>query len=262
MTNEIVLRREFAPIVIPAAQEMIDAIADDLADAADLDVCSDAMAEEATGIISRIAGVIDKLDAQRLTLTAPLREGQKWVNDGFNGTIESLNEVVTDTKEKLKGWNKVLAERKRLKDIEDAKARKEAADKLQAEADKKAKEAQDLLDKAKALEATNPEQAAQLFEQAGEVMDGARDVQADAQQALVQRGGSGSAKSVKGTSQTWKARIINKQAFVLAAANRPEFISMVDIDETKLNALARASAGAVPPPGIEYYQDEQIRTRR
>lgn len=51
----------------------------------------------------------------------------------------------------------------------------------------------------------------------------------------------------------WKAKVINKQAFVKAAAADQNLLAFVTIDLTGLNKLAQATKGQLNHEGIEYY---------
>lgn len=265
MSNEVALRREFAAITIPDLQKEIDAIKGDLADARDIDVCSAAMAEEAQQLGGRILTLHDKLDAQRLEKTKPLREGAAWVNDGFAPTLATLKGVSDDIKEKLRGWNKIVAERKREADLAAAKKQREAAALVEAEAKKQREEAERLQAEAAAAAAKGDAAAAQdLFEAAGAAMDGARDTAAVAHAVAtapiqtMRGGGSG----VKGARKVWKCRVIDKAKALLVAANRPEMRGLFDANETFLNALAKTNQNTIEIPGLEFYEEDVIATRR
>lgn len=263
-STEIVLRREFAPIVIPPAQKLLDGLKFDLEDAADIDVCSEAMAEEAQAIVGRIATAVEKIDTERLLLTKPLREGQAWVNEGYNPTIESLNATIKDVKQKLLAWTKVVAERKRVADAAEAADRKKKADALIEAANAQVREAQKIKHQALAAQAAgDSEGAADLFSKATDMVQTSVETVSVAKQIVAQPASGGSMTSgVKGARTTWKARVVDKAKFVLICANRPELLSMLDVNESNLNALAKTNQGNVPIPGLEFYEDESIATRK
>lgn len=264
MSTEVSLRREFTALVIPDLQAEVDSIKNDLADARDIDICSTEMAVEAQAIIGRILKVHDELDDKRLIGTKPLRDATKWYNDGFASTLDTLKGVTDGVKEKLHAWNRVVAERKRVADAEAAKKQREAAAKVESEAKAQREEAERLQAQATALAATGDKAGAQdLFEAAGAAMDGARDTAAIAASVATAPIRTGVASSgVKGARKVWKCRIIDKQRALLIAANRPEFRGMFDENETFLNALAKTNQGNVEVPGLEFYEDDVIATRR
>lgn len=263
-TTAVVNRREFAPIVIPDGQILVDAIKEDLEEASDFDVCSEMMAGIAQQMAGRIATVIDELDEQRLAATLPLRDGQKWVNDGYNATIDSLKGTVADLKTKLTAWNKKVAADRAAAEKVERERREKVAREAAAVAEAERQAAVKLLADADALAATgNTQAASDLFDQATVKMDTARETLAASQQAQAAPvrtnvGGSG----VKGASKTWKARVLDKQKLVLAAANRPEFMAMVDINEANLNAYAKLHKGLVPIPGVEFYEEDVQRVSK
>lgn len=264
MIDAIVLRREFATIVIPDSQKMLDRIKFDMEDARDIDVCSEAMAIEAQELIGRIASVSDDLDKERLATTLPLRDGAAWVNDGYKPTIDSLKTVIDGVKEKLKGWNKVVAKRKA--DAEDAerKLRKAQADELERKAAEQRAQADKLAAEAKkALAAGDTSAYADLFEQAAVADEQARtntDVAAAVHAAPVRV--ATQVSGVKGARTVWKVRVTDKARFLIVVANRPEFHSLVEFSEVQLNALAKMNQGNVPVPGLEFYEEDIIATRR
>jgi len=53
----------------------------------------------------------------------------------------------------------------------------------------------------------------------------------------------------------WKARIINKQDFIRAAAADQNLLGFVTIDQTALNRLAQATKGQLNYRGIEFYSE-------
>jgi hypothetical protein len=260
----VALRREFAPITIPNTQKLLDRIKNDIADANDIDVCSAAMAEEAQELIGRIAKVQDELDAERLATTKPLRDGAAWVNEGYNPAIVSLDTTVKSVKVKLQAWSKIVAERKREAEAEEARQRKVRADKLEADAEEQRKASAELQRKAdEAAAAGNTAGAVDLFEQAALADNTARSAESAAAQIVaapmhIATGGSG----VKGERKVWKGRVLDKAALLLAAANRPELRSLFDVNESLLNALAKTNQDQVLIPGVEFYEDEIIATRR
>ena len=134
--SQLVLRREFAPITIGEAQAALDRIAADLTDLNDIVIDSAFMATEAQALIAKIATAHDELDAERLGKTKELRDGQAWVNSGYNPAIETLDSAMKGGKLKLTAWDK--AEKKRAAEEQEA-IRKKAAEEA-AEIEKRAEE--------------------------------------------------------------------------------------------------------------------------
>lgn len=257
-------RREFATIVIPDSQILLNKIASDIEEARDIDVCSESMAEIAQDIIGRIATVKDELNSERLEATRSLREGQAWVNGGYSPTIDSLDTIITGVKEKLKGWSRVVAERKRQADAEAARVQREAAAKIEAQAKEQAEAAEKLAKDAQVAAASGDAGKAQeLFEQAGQAMDVARETTAVAQQVATAPVRTNVASSgVKGERKVWKCRVVDKARALIVVANRPELFALVDFNDAQLTALAKTNQGNAPIPGFEFYEEEIIATRR
>lgn len=265
MTTDIVNRREFAPIVIQPLQELLDKVQFDLADAADFDVCSASMAEEAQTIIGRLSTVHDELDAQRLATTLPLRDGAAWVNEGFKPALAALSTNIADLKEKLKGWNKEVAKKKAEAEALERKTRALAAAKAETAANVAREAATRLVTEAN--QSADPHKAAELMDRAGTLMDAARAAEGNAQAELALPVTTGIVSGVKGASTKWKARLDETDhdawaKFLLVAANKPELRACLRIDESGLNIYAAATKGQAVVPGIVFYTEDTIRTSK
>lgn len=261
--TEIVTAEEivFDVVKLPSTQGMVNAIASELEEArAITDVDSKEMAEIVQMMQGRFATVKDELDKERLATTAPLRDATKKINDGYNAAIIYIEQTIEHSKRALHRWNaKVQQERQRV-ESERRAAEKKAREEAEAQVHAAQQQAQLMLDEAKAAqEAGDAETAAQLREQAA--------VQADAAQqqaslplpvptmAMPESG-------VKGASTTFKARVTNKFAFIQHVAQHPELLECLDVNVSKLNALARVHKQHLSIGGIEAYEEETIRTRK
>lgn len=61
----------------------------------------------------------------------------------------------------------------------------------------------------------------------------------------------------------WKARVVDKQALIRAAANSPEqYAAYLLVDEKAAGALARSLKGEARLPGVEFYSETQTSVRR
>lgn len=60
------------------------------------------------------------------------------------------------------------------------------------------------------------------------------------------------------TRTTWKARVLDKKAFVVAASIDANLLGFVSVDQTALNKLAQATKGQLDYPGIEFYSDQRM----
>ena len=262
--TDVAFVRTLPLVVVPKSQALLTRIADDLAEARDIDVCSAGMAVIAQELAGRIATVMDAMDAERLGITKPLREAAAWVNDGFTPTIDMLKKTKTALSEKLLDWNRKVAALKREQEARDAAAR---AAELKAAADAAAvaqKAAAELAAQSQAAALAGDTKSADLFAtQAQVAADTARQVESAAIASAhvpVMRGTVNA--GVKGASTKWKARITDKAKFLLRVANDPRLLDLVDINEGKLNALANLEKEHFSYPGAEPYAEEQLRTRK
>lgn len=64
-----------------------------------------------------------------------------------------------------------------------------------------------------------------------------------------------------GSRKAWKARLIDKAAFVRAALDRPDLMALIEVSESGLNKVAAATKGSIPIPGAEVYEDKTIVAR-
>ncbi len=131
----------------------------------------------------------------------------------------------------------------------DRLARAEAAAeqaKLQAEADARAEaECEHLLKQAANLK--TPALQEQRLAEAEEVEAPVITVQSEA-------------PKVEGISirKTWKARVVDKKAFIRKAFIDNNLLGFIIVDEKALNKVAQATKGSVSYPGIEFYQEESM----
>ena len=131
----------------------------------------------------------------------------------------------------------------------DRLARAEAAAeqaKLQAEADARAEaECEHLLKQAANLK--TPALQEQRLAEAEEVEAPVITVQSEA-------------PKVEGisTRKTWKARVVDKKAFIRKAFIDNNLLGFIIVDEKALNKVAQATKGSVSYPGIKFYQEESM----
>ncbi len=138
--------------------------------------------------------------------------------------------------------NKILAF-----DAEVERARREEERRLQAEADEKARRERERLEK-EAAKLKTPELREERMAQAAAVVAPVITV---APVAEKQKG--------EATRKIWKARLTDKKALLKAAAEGNELAaSFLAFDETAANRTAAATKGAVPVPGIEWYEQASL----
>lgn len=69
------------------------------------------------------------------------------------------------------------------------------------------------------------------------------------------------AAGISKVKTTLKARVTDLPAFLAFALSRPELLSLVSVDEAKLNALVKALGGTAQYPGVEGYTVSSIAAR-
>jgi len=58
------------------------------------------------------------------------------------------------------------------------------------------------------------------------------------------------------TRKIWKAEVIDKRNFIVAALNDENLLAYIQIDQSALNKVASATKGAIKYPGIRFYEEE------
>lgn len=61
--------------------------------------------------------------------------------------------------------------------------------------------------------------------------------------------------------KTWKAEVTDIVALVAYIADHSEMLQFIVVNESQLNAFARSTAGAVPLPGVHFYQAQTVAAR-
>jgi len=66
------------------------------------------------------------------------------------------------------------------------------------------------------------------------------------------------------TRKTWKAEVVDKNAFINAAVNESAYhlLPYIILDEKALNKVAQATKGQLSYPGIKFYQEETMAAGR
>jgi hypothetical protein len=253
----------------PDIQSLLSAVQLDMALVPGMDIDSDDMAAELMEMLGRLATVSAAIEAERKERTAPLLDAQKWLMGGYSPAKTSLDNLIAAGKVKLTAYNRAIAEKKRIADeLEAQKRRDEAAAAAQVEAEAIAA-AQASAAASEALRKAGSEQAAQAMEtQAMVQVDTARQAAATAVQALytapVQHAYSA---PLKGSSGTWSAEVTDKAALVkhigaLVAAGDLSMLSLIDISEKNLKAMAKIQQANLRIPGVKPVFTETISIRK
>lgn len=224
-------------------------------------------ADELKGIKSRAKA----LEEQRKTIVDPLNKATKAINDMFRGPTQFLEQAETIIKKKMIGYTeiqeRIAAEARRKAEeeqrIERARLAAEAAQREQ----KAREEAEALAAQAKEAEAQGDVgKAAEVAARAEMVVASAvqESIALETTAAAMTAPVVAAPASVAGISKTkvtFKARVINKAEFLAFVATRPELLEMIDVNESKLNSMARALKNSMKYPGIEVYEDKTIAAR-
>lgn len=224
MSEEMVkvdeLRAEVAPVV-QRATDMIIVTPQDYEGAAEF--CKTVKGAQKRVLEFFAPMVKANLDATRATNTAKAQVLDPLVQ--AESTIKSKQLAWSQGQERIR-----VVEEARLNAIETERARKE----------------RDRLLK-RASELQSPEKAEALREQAAAVQVNTVTV-------------ASIAPEVKGQSirKTWKARIVDPKAAVIALMQFPDWEAYVEINKGQLDKFAARTKGAVRLPGVEMYEDATL----
>jgi len=259
---------EFAVIVLPTTQQLLDKIAVDLEEAPSFVVDSADMAAIAVETAGRFATVRDAMDKERLATTAPLRGAVGKINAGYNEAIDRITSAEKSMKAKIVEWNrKVERERREAEECARAEAKKRAAEEAAA-ARAKEQEAQRLAEAAQAAaKAGDADKAADLIQQAQAQADAARQAEVAAQVSATAPVVVSGARSVKGATETWKARVTDKSALIqhiagMLAKGDLSLLDVLEVKESSLHALAKIQKTNMKVPGVEAYIEEGLSVRK
>lgn len=222
------------------------------------------MMDLATSETQAVKARLSDLETMRKAITRPIDEAKAKIMDLFRPAKETYERTEKILKDKMVAYQ--LAERRkaeeeqRKRDEEARQARlaaeREAAAKeaaAQAEAERLKHEAEEAARAGDAGKAAELEVAAQQTvvaaqEQAAEIQMAAAVIPTPAAVAPIAPKGM----SLRGK---WKARVIDKAKVVAYVAAHPEYLEIIDIDESALNKLAGALQKKLPIDGVEAYED-------
>ena len=218
------------------------------------------------------------IEAQRKAITAPMDEAKRRVMDFFRVPLDRLGQAESTLKASMAGYQRLqlqraAAEQRRAQEAaaeqrraqEAAAAEQRAAeaaaqaerDRLQAEAEAQMQRAIDTGD-AQAIAQAEQTMAAAAAVQAAPVEQPAQ-IEVPVAAPVVPLAPRAAGVSVR---TVWKARVVDKSAFIRAAAGRPEIEAILDIDEGRLNQFAKATAGKANLAGVTFYEEPVVSARR
>lgn len=190
-------------------------------------------ADELKAIKSRAAA----LDEQRKSITAPMDAAKKAVMDLFRSPLEILSEAERLLKSKMLAYQQ--AEQRKAEEARIAAERAAAEERARIQA-----EAQQLAAEGRTGEAAVKEQIASLVIAAPVAVPDAP-----------------TAKGIS-TTTTIDFEIVNLLALVQHISQRPELISLIAADTTKVRAYVRGLGMQCNLPGVRVFQKQSLSARK
>lgn len=222
------------------------------------------MLEVATTETQLVKERLTALDTMRKAITRPIDEAKAKIMDLFRPAVSTYEKTEKVLKDKIVAYQ--LEERRKAEEAE-RQAREEARRAQEAAArEAAAKEAaaqaaaEKLIAESKtAAESGDAGKAAELQVAAEQTVATAQDEAAAVQMAaaVVPTIAVPTPTMPKGASLRgrWKARVTDKAKFIAYIAAHPEFLELLDVNESALNKLAGALQKKLPIEGAEAYED-------
>ena len=268
---EAAIRAEVRNLTVtgPDIQSLLSAVSVDMELVPDMLIDSDDMADELMEMLGRLSTVASAIEAERKERTAPLLDAQKWLMNGYSPAKTQLDNLIANGKTKLTAYNRAKAEAKRIADEAEARARREAAELAARQEAEAIAAAHASALAAEALSKAGSEQAAQaMVTQAMVEVDTARaNAQAAVQAVYTAPVQSTYSAPLKGTSGTWSAEVTDKAALIkhigaMVAANDLSLMSLLDVSEKNLKAMAKMQQANFKLPGTKPVFTESISIRK
>jgi uncharacterized membrane protein YqiK len=222
-----------------------------LALASEIVIDSDEMYEIADGELKSVKKRLNGLEDQRKRITGPLDQAKKEIIDLFRAPTELLSKAEVIIKRAMVTYSDEQEKKRRLEEARLAELAKQERARLEAQAEsarKAAAEEAEAIRKAaeEAAAAGNAEAAAALeseaafTESSAETAAEAIVAEADLFQAQVAL--APATPKVAGTSirETWHFVVEDKLTLVQFVAANPQFLNLLDVNQSAGNALARS----------------------
>ena len=237
----------------------------------------DDMFEAAGEELRTIVTKARKIDEMRKSITGPMLEAKKRVDDFFRVPLDMLKQAEDALKLGMGGYQRqqqarieaarreqeAIAERQRQEQARALAEQRAAEAAAQAERDRLAAEAQAKMQEAIATGNATTMAAAEQAMAAAAAVQAAPVAQPPAQIELaatvVPLAPTAAGVSVR---VAWKARVVDKSAFIRAAAGRPEIEALLEVNDGALNKFASATGGKAPLAGIIFYEEPVVSARR
>jgi hypothetical protein len=185
-----------------------------------------------------------------------VKAAQKKVEDWFAEPVKAAHQAWKaltnrrdDTMQPLLGAERTIKNKMVAYANEQERIRRAEQERLQAEADEKARQERERLEK-QAAKIKTPDLKHARMDQAAAVV---------APVVVV----ASVAPSVSGQSlrKTWRARITDPKAAVAAVLQWPDWASYVSLNGGEFNRLAARTKGATAVPGVEWYEESTLSSR-
>lgn len=248
-----------------------------LANADDFTVDSDDMLEAAADDLRKIKGLQKQVEDTRTSITGPMNQALKAINDLFRPPAEYLKQAegrlkgamlayTTEQERKAEAARRQaeeLARQERERLAAEQRRQEEAARAAAQAAERAAREAQEAAARGDAEAAARAEQEAQAQAQAAE--QASTEAQASAVEAAVVSMpiAMPAPARVSGisTSKTVDFVVEDLHALVRHVAERPELITLLAVDQVKLRAQVRATGMNTKLPGVRVFQKSTMAAR-
>jgi hypothetical protein len=214
-----------------------------------------------------------QLDDERKSLVEPLNGVVKAINDRFREPIAFCDQALSAGKEKLLAYSneqrRIAREAEERRQREERARQEEAQRVAKAEADRLRAEAEELQRHAELAvrDGQDAEYVETLQSQAVAAAEQSIAVEQQAAQPVYVPPLPMSTKAVSGTSAVWKASVEDMSQFVqdvAARAARGDFslLGLVSVDQTALNAMAKAQKEHLKIAGVRSYQEDRVAIRK
>ncbi len=248
-----------------------------LANAADFTVDSDEMLEAAGDDLKAVKGLQKRVEEQRVSITGPLNQAVKAINELFRAPANYLAEAESKLKGSMIAYTQEqerkaeiarraaeeVARRERDRLAEEQR-QQEAAARAAAEAAEAAQIAAEV-----ALAQGDAEGAAKAQEEARQQAEASEQATAEAHAAMVTAAvvsmpvAAQAPAKVSGisTSKTMDYEVEDLHALVVHVAAHPELISLLMADSVKLRAQVRATGMNTKLPGVRVFEKRSMSAR-
>ncbi len=191
---------------------------------------------EADAALAEINRIINHINDKRMDLTRPLDAVKAEIKAAADAKIKPLSDVKFEIGAAMKNYA-----------VAEIKWKREEQKRIDDEAKKKAED----------------EKLALAIEAEKRGLNAAADKIIEAPLVVKKQTVETAQSQARSSTVTlWKARIVDVKKFLHACADEPNYVDFVSIEDGELNRYAQATKGKNPVPGIEFYEDVQIRSGR